>query len=89
MERSGHTKIAIVGAGRGGHALLDLLHRIPSIEIVGIVDRNPDTPGLQRARELQIPVTTTVLDLISNHGASLIMDVTGDLNFSPSTGLTR
>jgi len=78
MERSGHTKIALVGAGRGGHALLDLLHRIPSIEIVGIVDRNPDAPGLQRACELRIPMTTNVLDLISTHGASLIMDVTGD-----------
>ena len=78
MEISGHTKIAIVGAGRGGHALLDLLHRIPSIEIVGIADRNPDALGLRRARELRIPATTDVPDLISNHRATLIMDVTGD-----------
>ena len=46
MERSDRTKIAIVGAGRGGRALLDLLHHIPSIEIVGIADRNPTAPGL-------------------------------------------
>jgi signal transduction histidine kinase len=78
MGRSGHTKVAILGAGRGGHALLDLLHHIPSIEIVGIADRNPAAPGLQRARELQVPVTTDMPDLISNHGVSLIMDVTGD-----------
>ena len=78
MERSGHTKVAIVGAGRGGHALLDLLHKIPSIEIVGIADRNPAALGLQRAHELLIPVITDVLDLIHNHGASLIMDVTND-----------
>jgi two-component system, NtrC family, sensor kinase len=78
MERSDHTKVAIVGAGRGGHALLDLLHHIPSIEIVGIADRNPAAPGLQRARELRIPVTTNMPDLISNHGVSVIMDVTGD-----------
>ena len=78
MERSDHTKVAILGAGRGGRALLDLLHQIPSIEIVGIADRDPDAPGLQRARELQVPVTTNVPDLISNHGVSLIMDVTGD-----------
>ena len=78
MERPGHTKVAIVGAGRGGHALLDLLHRIPSIEIVGIADRNPGALGLHRARALRIPVITDVLDLIHNHGASLIMDVTND-----------
>ncbi len=60
MERSDHTKVAILGAGRGGRALLDLLHHIPSIEIVGIADRDPDAPGLQRARELQVPVTINV-----------------------------
>ena len=78
MERPDRTKIAVLGAGRGGRALLDLLHHIPSIEIIGIADRDPDAPGLQRARALQIPVTTDIPDLISNHGVSLIMDVTGD-----------
>ena len=79
MEHSDPTKVAILGAGRGGRALLDLLHQFPSIEIVGIADRDPAAPGLQRARELRIPVTTNVPDLISNHGASLIMDVTAML----------
>jgi len=78
MERSDQTKVAILGAGRGGRALLDLLHHIPSIEIVGIADRNPAAPGLERARELRIPVTTNMPDLIGNHGVSLMMDVTGD-----------
>jgi signal transduction histidine kinase len=78
MERSDQTRVAILGAGRGGRALLDLLHHIPSIKIVGITDRDPAAPGLQRARELQVPVTTNMPDLISNHGVSLIMDVTGD-----------
>jgi signal transduction histidine kinase len=78
MERSDPTKVAILGAGRGGRALLDLLHHIPSIEVIGIADRNVDAPGLQRARELRIPVTTDMPDLIGNHGVSVIMDVTGD-----------
>jgi len=78
MEPSDQTKIAILGAGRGGRALVDLLHHVPSIKIVGIADRNPAAPGLERARELGISVTTDVPDLISNHGAGLILDVTGD-----------
>lgn len=78
MERSDCTRVAILGAGRGGRALLDLLHHIPSIDIVGIADRNPAAPGLERARELEISVTTDVRDLISNHGVNLILDVTGD-----------
>ena len=72
------TKVAILGAGRGGTALLDLLHQIRTIEIVGIADQNPTAPGLQRARELNIPVYERVADLIGNHGVNLVMDVTGD-----------
>lgn len=72
------TKVAILGAGRGGTALLDLLHQIRTIEIVGIVDHNPHAPGLQRARELHVPVYERVTDLVGNHGINLVMDVTGD-----------
>ncbi|MBH0197588.1 MAG: hypothetical protein HP494_18820, partial [Nitrospira sp.] len=48
------TRVAIIGAGCGGTALLDLLHQLRTIEMVGIMDRNPAAPGLQRARELQV-----------------------------------
>ncbi len=78
MDSSDHTKVAILGAGRGGRALLDLLHQIPSIEIVGIADRDPAAPGLQRAQELRVPVMIDVTTLIGTQGISLIMDVTGD-----------
>jgi signal transduction histidine kinase len=72
------TKVAILGAGRGGTALLDLLQLIPSIEIVGITDRDPGAPGLVRAKNLRIPVIDRVEELVYNHGVNLIMDVTGD-----------
>ena len=71
-------RVAILGAGRGGTALLDLLHLIPSIEIVGISDRDPGAPGLVRAKNLRIPVTGRIEELVYNHGVNLIMDVTGD-----------
>lgn len=74
------TKVAILGAGRGGTALLDLLHQIRTIEIVGIADQNPWAPGLQRARKLHVPVYERVDDLVNNHGIGInvVMDVTGD-----------
>lgn len=72
------TKVAILGAGRGGTALLDLLHLIPSVEIVGISDRDPGAPGLSRAKNLRIPVVDRLEELVYNHGVNLIMDVTGD-----------
>lgn len=71
-------KVAILGAGRGGSALLDLLHQIPSIEIVGITDRDLRAPGIQRAKDLGIPVVDRAEELVSHDGISLIMDVTGD-----------
>ena len=78
MEIVPPTKVAIVGAGRGGKALLDLFHQISSIEIVGIADRDPQAYGLQVAREYRIPMTTDVSELIRNPAISLILDVTGD-----------
>ena len=72
------TRVAIIGAGRGGTALLDLLHQLRTIEVVGIVDRNPAAPGLQRAHELHVPVYDRIADLIGNQGVNLVMDVTGD-----------
>jgi len=78
MPTSPATKIAIVGAGRGGTALLELFHQIPSIEIVGIVDHDPLAPGLQRARELGAPVVDKLSTLIGDYQVNLIVDVTGD-----------
>lgn len=74
------TRVAIIGAGRGGTALLDLLHQLRTIEVVGIMDRNPAAPGLQRARELHVPVYEHLADLLSNHRVNLVMDVTGNPN---------
>jgi signal transduction histidine kinase len=78
------TKVAIVGAGKGGIAVLELLHQIPDIEIIGIADKDPAAPGLKRARDLNVQVAERVQNLIQNHGVNLIMDVTGD----PSMGAT-
>ena len=78
IESAAPTKVAILGAGRGGTALLDLLHQIRTIEVVGIADRDPRAPGLQRARELHIPVLPHTADVIAHQGVQLIMDVTGD-----------
>ena len=71
-------RIAIVGAGRGGTALLEVLHQIRTIQIVGIADQNPSAPGLTRAQELNVPTYGRVADLIQHQEPSLLMDVTGD-----------
>ncbi len=78
MEKSSPIHVAIVGAGRGGTALLDVFHQIPSVEIVGIADRDPDALGMRRARERNIPVSTDLLQFIRQPKIDLILNVTGD-----------
>lgn len=76
-------KVAIIGAGRGGTALLDVLHQIGTIEIVGITDKDPSAPGLQRAQETNVTIYDRVGDLIKSPGLNLVMDVTGDPAMEP------
>src|SRR5207249_8167142 len=72
------TKVAILGGGRGGVALLDLLSQIPGLDIIGIADKDLTAPAIKRARDLNIKVTDQVTDLIADHGVNLLVDVTGD-----------
>jgi len=72
------TKVAILGAGKGGTAILDLLSHLPDVNIVGIADKVSSSPGLTRARQLGIPVWDNITNLISQDGVNLIVDVTGN-----------
>ncbi len=76
-------KIVIIGAGTGGMALIDLFIRSSGVEIVGVADKNPTSPGIKFARQLRIPVTDDVMGLISTKGIGLIIDVTGDPSMGP------
>lgn len=71
-------RIAIIGAGRGGLALLQCFSEIPDIQISGIADTNQDAPGMQEAKRLGIPSTIRLLDLITRPDVDLILEVTGD-----------
>lgn len=70
--------VVILGAGKGGAALIELLTRCAGVQIIGVADSNPDAPGLQLARYHQIPIMTDVVALIASSQANLIMNVTGD-----------
>jgi len=58
--------------------LLELFHKDPTVEIVGVADKDEKAPGLLLARELGLPVTTNYRDLLASKEASLIIEVTGD-----------
>lgn len=71
-------KVLILGAGKGGTALIDLLARGAGVEVAGVADKNPRAPGMRLARRLNIPTAATVAELLAIGGADLIVDVTGD-----------
>jgi len=74
----GQIRVMILGAGKGGTALLDLLSQLPHIQIVGIADTNPYAPGIHKANQLQVPVSSQVASLLAQNEVDLIVDVTGD-----------
>jgi transcriptional regulator with GAF, ATPase, and Fis domain len=72
------TKVVIVGAGKGGRALLEMFVGDPTVTIVGVCDVNPWAPGLDLARRLNLPVATDLRELIADPRLDLIIDVTGN-----------
>ncbi|AMA73691.1 sigma 54-interacting transcriptional regulator [Aneurinibacillus thermoaerophilus] len=70
-------KVVIVGGSRDGMALLNVLHRMDSIEVVGVVDIDEGSPGFLRAKELSIPVSTRI-ESFFERGVDVILEATGD-----------
>ncbi len=71
-------RVILVGAGKGGTALLELFTRSPEVEIAGVADVNPEAPGLRLARNLGVRTATDARALLTEACADLIVDVTGD-----------
>ena len=75
-------KIAVVGGGNRCRNLLDLIegHSFSKIspKIVAVADKKNDAPGLVKARENGLFVTTDYNDLFDRDDIDLIMELTGD-----------
>ena len=71
------TKIAIVGAGKGGKALLDLFHASEDVQVIAIADRYENAPGLQTARKLNIPVAGSIKEIYALR-PDIVINVTNE-----------
>jgi two-component system sensor histidine kinase DegS len=76
---SGATHVAIIGAGRGGTALMEIFATDPLVRIVGVAECNPKAPGLALAKQLNIPVTRDYRRLLDLERVDLIIDVSGNV----------
>lgn len=57
---------------------MELLRQDPSVEIVGVADKDEGAPGIVLARELGLPVAANYRKFLKADAADLIIDVTGD-----------
>jgi len=78
MDDLSRIRVIILGGGKGGRALLELFFHLPHIHIVGIADTNLLAPGLEKANQLHIPVSSNCELLLAQEEVDLIVDVTGD-----------
>ncbi|MBU8879317.1 sigma 54-interacting transcriptional regulator [Bacillus sp. FJAT-29790] len=69
--------VMIVGAGKGGTAILKIMKETAMLEVIAVVDRNPEAPGLLMAKEEGILTGTDWRQLIKQD-IDIIVEVTGD-----------
>lgn len=71
------TNILIIGAGKGGTSLIELFRESETVDILGVVDVNPDAPGMKLAEELGIPRANDYRDFLGEKELNEIVNVTG------------
>jgi len=72
------TRVAIVGGGRGGKALMEIFAQDPLVRIVGLAEVKVRTAGTRLAAQLGIPVTKDYRTLLKMKDVDLLIDVTGN-----------
>lgn len=78
-NKDGLTRIFLIGAGRGGRAVLSRLLRFNWVQIVGVSDLNPNAPGIVLAQEAAFPVFIgDPIPIMQGLGVDLAFDLTGD-----------
>lgn len=70
--------IGIIGAGKGGCAVLKSMHGLPDVRIAGISDLNEDAPGMILAGELGVKTCRDCLDLLRVPQMDIIVEATGN-----------
>ncbi|MDP4083721.1 MAG: sigma-54-dependent Fis family transcriptional regulator [Bacillota bacterium] len=69
--------VMIVGAGKGGTAILKILLETKMLNVKVMIDRNHDTPGIILAKREGITTGTSWLPFL-NDNIDIIIEVTGD-----------
>lgn len=69
--------VGIIGGGRGGLAVLNLLLSIPSVRVQWVADVQSEAPALVRAREIGIQAISDFIPKIKEAQLNMVIEVTG------------
>ena len=72
------SRVAIIGGGNGGTALMEIFAEDPLVTVVGLSEIRPHTMGVRLAKKIGIPVLRRYQDLLKIKDVDLVIDVTGD-----------
>ncbi len=79
MEQINFSKrasIAIVGGGKAGCLLLELLRDFPNCQIIFLADLDPKAPAILKAQEAGIPAFTDYKEALKQHQTDILFEVT-------------
>ncbi|MGE5379814.1 MAG: methyl-accepting chemotaxis protein [Methylocystaceae bacterium] len=71
-------RVIIIGGGKGGSSILQVLYGMVKIKVVGICDVNTHAPGLALAKEYGLLTFTDITAALNNQGYDLIIEATGN-----------
>lgn len=69
--------VLIVGAGKGGSALLQILYNTERMKIAAVIDRNHNAAGIEHAQEMGIPTGENWREWI-HKAIDIVIEATGD-----------
>jgi predicted homoserine dehydrogenase-like protein len=77
-------RVAVVGGGRTGTPLIEDFLKRPFIDLVGVADVDPDSPGAKVAKDNDVFFTTDAMELAAkNEEIDLLVEVSGDSALKP------
>ncbi|TYP57413.1 methyl-accepting chemotaxis protein [Thermosediminibacter litoriperuensis] len=70
--------MGIVGAGKGGTAILKATYGLPDVRIAGVADIDENAPGIKLAKEKGIRIFRDCLELLQTPQLDLVIEATGN-----------
>lgn len=76
--------LGLIGGGRTGTPLVEELSKKHFVNVVGVADLNPESPGMKFARENGIKTITDPLELARmGEQVDILIEVSGDPSLKP------